>query len=91
MQIEAHMRGKTVALDVKPSDTIESVKMQIQAKEGVDAGIIRLVYGGKDLADDSTVSDCGIKAGESMLVVFRRTPDDPKVREDVDDADVDDV
>ena len=54
----AGRNSKTITLTVKPNDTIGDVKQMIQDKEGIPKpDQRRLMFGGRQLADGSTISD----------------------------------
>jgi ubiquitin-like protein Nedd8 len=72
MQIKIKtLTGRMLELNVEPDCLILDLKQKVQEKEGIPPAQIRLIYSGKQLADDKNVTEYGITAGKCINMVLQ--------------------
>jgi len=65
------LQGRSIALSVETSDTIEHVKQKIHDREHIPVGDQRLIYAGKELDDPKTLAHYGVIALATFHLVLR--------------------
>jgi ubiquitin-like protein Nedd8 len=64
------LTGKEIEIDIDPTDKIERIKERVEEKEGIPPPQQRLIFGGKQMADDKTAKDYNIEPGSVLHLVL---------------------
>ncbi|CAD2212881.1 Ubiquitin-2 like Rad60 SUMO-like/Ubiquitin family, putative [Angomonas deanei] len=80
------LTGKTIALEVEASDTIENVKAEVQRREGVSPHLQRLIFAGERSSLLQLLADHNIQK-ESTLHLVPRVSGGAQFCEDADQQD----
>ena len=65
------LTGRKQNFNFDPEYTIMQVKEALQEKEGIEIPMIRLIFGGKQLADEQKISDYNLEAGSTIHMVLQ--------------------
>ena len=64
------LTGKETEIDIESEDTISRIKERVEEKEGIPPPQQRLIFGGKQMADDKKASDFNIEGGTVLHLVL---------------------
>ncbi|KAJ2899309.1 Ubiquitin-like protein 1 [Zalerion maritima] len=64
------LTGKEIELDIEPTDKVSAIKERVEEKEGIPPVQQRLIYSGKQMADDKTATDYQLEGGSTLHLVL---------------------
>ena len=64
------LTGKEVEVDIEPSDTVARIKERVEEKEGIPPAQQRLIFAGKQMADEKQARDYNMEGGSVRHLVL---------------------
>ncbi|KAL1991048.1 hypothetical protein VTN49DRAFT_5552 [Thermomyces lanuginosus] len=64
------LTGKEIELDIEPDYKVSRIKERVEEKEGIPPVQQRLIFGGKQMADDKTAADYNLEGGATLHLVL---------------------
>ncbi|KIK63559.1 hypothetical protein GYMLUDRAFT_40605 [Collybiopsis luxurians FD-317 M1] len=64
------LTGKEIELDIEPDDTITKIKERVEEQSGVPPPQQRLIFSGRQMADEKTAKELAITAGSVLHLVL---------------------
>ena len=64
------LTGREIELDIDTDYTVAKIKERVEEKEGIPPAQQRLIYGGKQMADDKTAEEYELTGGCTLHLVL---------------------
>eukprot|EP00051_Salpingoeca_urceolata_P011910 m.148149 g.148149 ORF g.148149 m.148149 type:complete len:80 (+) comp17307_c0_seq3:451-690(+) len=64
------LTGREIELDIEPEDSVRRIKERVEEKQGIPPEQQRLIFGGKQMNDDSTAADYKVQGGSVIHLVL---------------------
>jgi len=64
------LTGREIELDIDDEDKITRIKEKVEEQSGVPPQQQRLIYSGRQMQDDKTAKELGVKPGDVLHLVL---------------------